>query len=110
MKHRVSVVIPTFNRATLVAEAVSSVLAQSVKPYEVIVVDDCSTDNTLEILEEFGSRIRVLQPAENGRGALRGISERANLPATSWRFWTQTIDGIPTSLLFKHPWLPLHRV
>ena len=77
MKHRVSVVIPTYNRAPFVAEAVSSVLAQSVEAHEIIVVDDCSTDNTLDVLGEFGSRIRVLQPSENGeRGAARNLGAR----------------------------------
>jgi len=77
MKHRVSVVIPTFNRAAFVAEAVSSVLAQSVQPHEVIVVDDCSTDDTPDVLQRFGSRIQVLRPSANSeRGAARNLGAR----------------------------------
>ena len=46
---RVSVIIPTFNRADLVKQAVDSVLHQTVTDYEVIVIDDGSTDDTRQI-------------------------------------------------------------
>ena len=64
-----SVVIPTWNRAQLVCDAVNSALAQRVGCVEVIVVDDASTDATAERLEaEFGTRIRLLR-LEHRRGA-----------------------------------------
>ena len=57
-----SVVIPTWNRAHIVCEAVESALVQRIGQVEVIVVDDGSTDNTVEVLaKSFGSRIRLLQ-------------------------------------------------
>jgi len=57
-----SVVIPTWNRAHLVCDAVNSALAQRDGEVEVIVVDDASTDATVERLEaEFGTRIRLLR-------------------------------------------------
>ena len=64
-----SVVIPTWNRAQLVCDAVNSALAQRAGCVEVIVVDDASTDATAGRLEaEFGTRIRLLQ-LEQRRGA-----------------------------------------
>ena len=64
-----SVVIPTWNRAQLVCDAVNSALAQRVGEVEVIVVDDASTDATVARLEaEFGTRIRLLR-LEHRRGA-----------------------------------------
>jgi glycosyltransferase involved in cell wall biosynthesis len=64
-----SVVIPTWNRAQLVCDAVRSALVQRAGQVEVIVVDDASTDATALVLErEFGSQIRFLR-LEHRRGA-----------------------------------------
>jgi len=52
----VSVIIPTYNRARLVTEAMDSVLAQTYRPIELVVVDDGSTDDTPGVLEEWGKR------------------------------------------------------
>ena len=74
----VSVVIPTHNRADLVGHAVESVLAQTDVTTEVIVVDDRSTDNTAEVLDKFGQRIRVIRNETNlERGASRNAGARA---------------------------------
>ena len=73
-----SVVIPTWNRAQLVCDAVNSALAQRAGEVEVIVVDDASTDATVERLEaEFGKRIRLLQLGErHGVGGARNAGVR----------------------------------
>ncbi len=55
----ISVIITTYNRAHIVSHAIRSVFAQSVAPQEIIVVNDGSSDNTLEVLEEFAGQIRV---------------------------------------------------
>lgn len=73
---RVSVIIPTYNRAGLVPEAVASVLAQTYRDFELLVVDDGSTDGTREVLAAFGGEIQVLRPHRGGVSAARnrGIS------------------------------------
>jgi glycosyltransferase involved in cell wall biosynthesis len=53
---RVSVIIPTYNRAHFIAEAIESVLAQSFRDFEIIVVDDGSTDNTRSVISSFPVR------------------------------------------------------
>ena len=75
----VSVIIPTYNRAEIIEEAVDSVLAQDYKDFELIVVDDGSTDNTSEVLATYGDDIRVLYQENKGVSAARnrGISEAA---------------------------------
>ena len=50
---RISVIIPSYNRAHLVAEAIESVLNQTLTDSELIVVDDGSTDNTEDVVHSF---------------------------------------------------------
>ena len=78
MNPKVSVIIPTYNRATKVLKAIESVLAQTVTDLEVIVVDDGSSDDTGKTLEEaFGDRIRYFAQANQGASTARnrGIAE-----------------------------------
>jgi cellulose synthase/poly-beta-1,6-N-acetylglucosamine synthase-like glycosyltransferase len=49
----VSIIIPTYNSSQFIAEAIRSVQAQSYGVWEIIVVDDCSTDDTITILSQF---------------------------------------------------------
>jgi glycosyltransferase involved in cell wall biosynthesis len=62
-----SVIIPTYNRAAFIEETIESVLEQSYPHYEIIVVDNCSTDNTVELLEPFirAGRIQFIKHEEN---------------------------------------------
>lgn len=53
METSVSVIMPVYNYARYLKEALDSVMAQSVKPHEIIVVDDCSTDNPKEICDLY---------------------------------------------------------
>jgi glycosyltransferase involved in cell wall biosynthesis len=73
-----SVVIPTWNRARVVCEAVESARVQRPGAVEVIVVDDGSTDGTAELLEgRFGSEVRLLRmPQRGGPGAARNAGVR----------------------------------
>ena len=73
-----SVVIPTWNRAQLVRDAIRSALAHREGEGEVIVVDDASTDATVELLErELGDRIRLLRlEHRRGPGGARNAGAR----------------------------------
>ena len=62
----VSVIIPTYNRGRLILDSINSVLNQTYKNIELIVVDDCSTDNTEEILKSINdSRIKYVKLEKN---------------------------------------------
>lgn len=75
---RVSVIIPTYNRAALLREALDSVFAQTFADYEVLVVDDGSTDDTAAVLAEYGGRVTGLQGGHHGISAARNLGiERA---------------------------------
>ncbi len=73
----VSVIIPTHNRAKVIGRAVDSVLRQSFRDFELLVVDDGSKDATAEALSRYGSEIRVIQQTNRGVSAARnrGIME-----------------------------------
>ena len=75
----VSVILPTYNRGWILKEAIDSVLAQEFKDFELIVVDDGSTDNTGEILDFYEQDIIVLRQSNKGVSAARnrGITEAA---------------------------------
>jgi glycosyltransferase involved in cell wall biosynthesis len=67
----VSVIIPTYNRWSMVVEAIESVLAQSYRLFEVIVIDDGSNDGTVERLAQYGARIRLVSRPRSGVAAAR---------------------------------------
>lgn len=77
----VSVIIPTYNRAHLVTEAMDSVYSQTYRPIELIVVDDGSTDNTPKVLEEWGKghsgdsqfELRTFRQENKGASAARNL-------------------------------------
>jgi glycosyltransferase involved in cell wall biosynthesis len=69
----VSVVIPNFNGAKFIAEAIDSVLAQTYEKFEIIVVNDGSTDNSLEILELFSDKITVIKSENYGAAHARNL-------------------------------------
>jgi glycosyltransferase involved in cell wall biosynthesis len=73
----VSVVIPSYNDARFVRQAIGSVLAQTHRALDVIVVDDGSTDGTADIALEFGSPVRVFRQANAGAAVARnrGLDE-----------------------------------
>lgn len=76
-KPRVSVIIPTYNRGWIVKEAIESVLAQDYRDFELIVVDDGSTDNTDDILNSYRGDIMVFRQENQGVSAARnrGLAE-----------------------------------
>lgn len=68
---RVSVVVPTYNRARYIVDALDSVFAQTFRDIEVIVVDDGSTDDTAERLAPYAGRIEYVRTANQGPARAR---------------------------------------
>ena len=74
MRLSISVIIPTYNRAGYLSQAIDCLLAQTRIPNEIIVVDDGSTDHTPDVLDRYGSTVEVIvQPDRMGPSAARNI-------------------------------------
>lgn len=86
----VSVIIPTFNRASTIIRAVDSVLAQSYQDFELIIVDDGSTDNTKELLAQYIQENKVIYLyQENG-----GVSKARNYAVSKAKGqWISFLDS-----------------
>lgn len=70
----ISVIIPTYNRAGRIGEAIESVIAQTGRDWELIVIDDGSTDDTEEVVRSFGDdRIRYVRQENRGVSASRNV-------------------------------------
>lgn len=76
----VSTIIPVFNRPRMLREAVSSVLAQTYRPIEIIIVDDGSTDDTADICDELAAEhtgvLRAIHQPNHGPGVAREAGRR----------------------------------
>src|SRR5574341_812790 len=104
----VSVILATYNRATLLEEAVRCLLGQTRIPDEIVVVDDGSTDHTPEVLDCYGPPVRVVRQPNRGLPAARNTGLRAatgNLIAFLDSDDTLPLDSIErrASYLEAHP-------
>lgn len=75
----ISVIIPVYNGERYLSEAIESILAQTYRPIEVIVVDDGSTDSSAQIVKRFGKSLQYFFQTNSGTGAARnrGINSAA---------------------------------
>lgn len=75
VQNLVSVIIPCYNQARFLSEAIESVLAQTYKNFEIIVIDDGSTDNTRQIVEQY-EEVRYLRQENQGVASARNLGLR----------------------------------
>lgn len=79
MSVRLSVIIPVFNRASLIAETIKSVLWQTYTNWELIIVDDISTDNTIEVVESFIKQDERIKLIVRYKTQDKGVSSCRNI-------------------------------
>lgn len=100
----ISVVMPAYNAMSFIADAVNSVLKQSLFNLELIVVDDCSTDDTWNIISriaEVDNRLKIIK-LENNSGSAKYPREVAvNMASADWICWVDADDIIPYDYLEK---------
>lgn len=79
MNITVSVIIPIYNRARTISVAIDSLLSQSFKDFEIILINDGSTDNTEEVLEKYikqDKRIKLFIQENSGVSSARNLGLR----------------------------------
>jgi glycosyltransferase involved in cell wall biosynthesis len=103
----VSVIIPTYNRAWCVERAVDSVLTQTIRDVELVVVDDGSNDDTARRLAAYGPALQVISQANRGVSAARNTG----IAAARGR-WIALLDSddywLPEKLKVQVDWLAAH--
>ncbi|MCU0694119.1 MAG: glycosyltransferase [Polyangiaceae bacterium] len=104
----VSVVVPAYNAAWCVGKAIDSVLAQTYRDFEIIVVNDGSTDDTLAVLRGYGDAIRIVDQRNGGMSNARNAGIRAArgqflafLDSDDW--WLPNKLGLQVQLLRSRP-------
>jgi glycosyltransferase involved in cell wall biosynthesis len=80
----VSVIVPVFNRAETIGYCINSILTQSYQDFELIIIDDCSTDNWIDVVKDYGDpRIRIASTKSNsGPSVARNLG--INLARGHW--------------------------
>ncbi|MCW5959741.1 MAG: glycosyltransferase [Pyrinomonadaceae bacterium] len=76
LKLMISVIIPNYNYGRFLGDAIQSVLDQTLQPIEIIIVDDGSTDNSVEIVKSFGTKVKLIQQKNGGVGKARNTGAR----------------------------------
>jgi glycosyltransferase involved in cell wall biosynthesis len=99
-----SVVIPAYNSAVTLAKAVESVIEQSWPAHEIIIIDDGSTDNTLQVARQFGNRIRLIQQSNGGVSVAR--NRGADAATGDWLAFLDADDWYyPDRLRWHAEWI-----
>lgn len=100
MPPTVSVIIPTFNRSGRVGNAIESVLRQTYSDFEIVVVDDGSTDDTRERLEAYWGRIKYVH--QQNRGASAAQNKGVALATGTWvSILADDDEWLPTKLEYQ---------
>lgn len=109
---KVSIVLPCYNGAKMIGEAIESVIAQTYKDWELIIVNDCSTDNTLEVAQSYADKDQRIRVFSNEKNSKLPASLNHGFREARGEFWTWTSDDnllLPTMLeemtryLEEHP-------
>lgn len=94
-----SIIIPTYNRERLITRAINSCLNQEFKEFEIIVVDDASTDRSLQVVQEFKDPRIILLKHESNRERLIARNNGARSSKGQWLVWFDSDDELVADAL-----------
>ncbi|MEQ2010407.1 MAG: glycosyltransferase family 2 protein [Limisphaerales bacterium] len=107
-----SVVVPNYNHSALLPRCLDALLAQTLQPQEIIVIDDCSTDESWKLIQDYASRHPVIKPHRNekNQGVIYGVNRGIELAVSDYIYFAAADDETqPTlfeksmALLHQHP-------
>ena len=98
-----SVIVPNYNHAQHLPTCLNAILAQSVRPMEIIVLDDASTDNSVEIISHFASQHHQLRLVQNERnlGVTPNVNKGVDLARSEYVFLQAADDEVQPGLFEK---------
>lgn len=100
--HTVSVIVPNYNHAAFLRQRIDSILEQNYQDYEVLLLDDCSTDGSRAVLESYRSHPKVSQIVfneQNSRSAFRQWDKGIALATGEWIWIAESDDWADTRFL-----------
>lgn len=109
---RISVIVPNYNHARFLPRCLNALLNQSILPFEIIVVDDASTDNSSEVLQSFAGKHPLIKVRANEQnlGVCRTMNRGMELARGDWVMFPAADDEVlpglfehATALLRAHP-------
>ena len=100
MNSQISIYVPAFNAENTIKICINSILSQTLKPYEILVINDASTDNTQNILSEFGNKINIIKNPKN-----LGISQSMNIANNNLK--TKFVGKIDADVELSPNWTEL---
>lgn len=96
---KVSIVLPTYNQAQFLREAITGIVEQTFSDYELVVVDDGSTDSTPELLRELGSEVAFKHITQSNRGLARALNRGFSDTVGEYLTWTSSDNIMLASML-----------
>jgi glycosyltransferase involved in cell wall biosynthesis len=94
-----SIVIPSFNRAHIINRAIQGILEQTFQDFEILIVDDGSTDNTKGIIEEYSTDARINYHFQNNAGVSAARNTGAKLATAAFLIFLDSDDTVEKSWL-----------
>lgn len=104
MSHKVSVIIPNYNHAAYLQQRIETVLYQTLEPFEIIILDDCSTDNSVEIIETYVSKhpqIKFIKNEVNSGSTFAQWNKGVSL-AKGDLVWIAESDDMASSIFLQN--------
>jgi glycosyltransferase involved in cell wall biosynthesis len=100
MTSDISIYIPVYNAESTIKQCINSILSQNLKPLEILVINDCSTDNSLGILQNYGEKIKIINNKKN-----MGLSYSRNLAKENLK--SRFVASIDSDVEISPNWVEL---